>query len=291
MGGFHSDAASRCPQAGGASLETERQVQMALAEPSLAVRGLTKRFGGVVALQDVGFELAPGHCLGVVGGNGAGKTTFLNCLSGIEQPTSGTVRINGTDVTSLTPDKVAAIGVARSFQLAEHFREMLAWEFVALGHARTQRRPWLPAALGLRSGRRAERDLRDRAIDTLFAHGIEAWDTPLGSLPYGVQKSVDLLRVFSSDPTVALLDEPTSGSSQSELAKIEETIADRKAHRNGSTTVIVDHDADFITRLCDEVLVLEWGEQLAYGPTADVMARDDVAAVYSGTPNLQRLPE
>src|SRR5579859_3367533 len=131
MGGFHSDVVPRCPQTGCGSLATERQVQMAMPELSLAVRGLTKRFGGVVALQDVGFELAPGLCLGVVGGNGAGKTTLLNCLSGIEQPTSGMVRINGTDVTSLSPNKVAAIGVARSFQLAEHFREMLAWEYVA----------------------------------------------------------------------------------------------------------------------------------------------------------------
>jgi branched-chain amino acid transport system ATP-binding protein len=113
----------------------------------------------------------------------------------------------------------------------------------------------------------------------------------LGSLPYGVQKTVDLLRVFSSDPTIALLDEPTSGSSQSELAMIEETVARRKAHRNGATTVIVDHDADFITRLCDEVLVLEWGQQIAYGPTVDVMARNDVAAIYSGTPNQPSHPE
>jgi branched-chain amino acid transport system ATP-binding protein len=248
---------------------------------SLVVEGVTKRFGGIVAVDGVSFSVEPGETFGVMGPNGAGKTTLLNCINGLTYSDHGRVLLDDQPIMNRPAHRVAAAGVARTFQLAEHFRTFRAVEFVMLGRLRWQVRSLVRCALMLPGVRRSEKAERLRATEMLSRFGLEhIAETNLKDLPYGVQKRVDIARALAAEPRLLLLDEPTSGVSPEERADIVHAVATAKAM--GVTQLLVDHNVGFITQTCSRALVMNYGLRIALGTPREVLSAIHVREAYLG---------
>lgn len=234
----------------------------------LVVEELTVRFGGVTALSDVKFAAEAGTTLGIIGPNGAGKTTLLNAVCGLVRPSKGRVRFRDTVLTGLRSEQVAALGVARTFQLAEGFSDFTVWDYVCLGLA--------PA--GAVSSRR---DREVAVAIALEAVGLSAYGSaPLRSLPYGTRKLVDLCRATVGQPHLLLLDEPTSGLSREERREMLDHLANLKTRIR--TLVLVDHDVGFISQVSERLVAIAYGRVLTEGPPRQVLENADVIAAYMG---------
>jgi branched-chain amino acid transport system ATP-binding protein len=248
---------------------------------TLTVSNVSKRFGGIAAVDHVSFTLSPGERFGVMGPNGAGKTTLLNCINGLMRIDDGRIELDQLPIANRPAHRVAAEGVARTFQLAEHFRTFRAVDFVMLGRLRHQVRSLARCALMLPGVRRTERAERARALEMLARFGLDGianvW---LMDLPYGVQKQVDIARALAAEPRLLLLDEPTSGVSPTERADIVEAVS--MAASTGVTQLIVDHDVGFITKTCDRALVMDYGQPIALGTPREVLATAEVRQAYLG---------
>jgi branched-chain amino acid transport system ATP-binding protein len=252
-----------------------------MTEPALAVRDLTIRFGGLVAVNSISFTVAPGETFGVIGPNGAGKTTLLNAMSGLLRLHTGTVLIDGRPVHGMRPDRLARLGVGRSFQAAEVFNDFVVLDYLSLGRLRHQRTSVLATALRAPSIARAER--RDAAAGRDLLARFELADIAgerLKELPYGLRKLVDLLRALSGQPRQLLLDEPTSGTAVADRVLLRQVLDEARA--DGVTVVVVDHDVQFVSDRCDRLLVMNFGTELATGDPAEVLGRPDVQAAYVG---------
>jgi branched-chain amino acid transport system ATP-binding protein len=248
----------------------------------LHVRGVRKRFGGLSAVDRVTFEVQPGEAFGVIGPNGAGKTTLLNCISGVLHIDAGEIMFGSRRIDGLRPNKLVALGMARTFQLAEHFTSFKAYEFVMLGRLRHQRRGILASALGLPAVRASERREQDNARGRLRDVGLgDICDERLSDLAYGVQKRVDLVRALAAEPKILLLDEPTSGVSPQERIGIRDSL--EVAAALGITRIIVDHDVSFVTETCARALVMHYGQELALGTPAQVFQIPAVREAYLGS--------
>jgi branched-chain amino acid transport system ATP-binding protein len=249
--------------------------------PLLAVDGLTLRFGGLAALQDVGFEMAPGTILGVVGPNGAGKTALLNCVCGVYRPQEGSILLDGVEIRGRRPEAVAALGVGRTFQGMDHFNDFLVGDYVMLGRSPRLSRSTVGSAVRWPSTERRERRERAAVRDVLAHCGLADYEHErLDEVPYGIQKQVDVARVIASDCRLALLDEPTSGTTSSErriISRSIELLVDRDI-----AVVLIDHDVPFVTQHCRQLLALGSGQVLAAGPTADVLADAGVREAFLG---------
>jgi ABC-type branched-subunit amino acid transport system ATPase component len=236
-----------------------------MAGEDLHVEQLAKRFGGLRVFHDVSFRLAPGDLLGVIGPNGAGKTTLINVIAGRVTPSSGRVVLGGRDVTGRPSHVLARMGVARSFQQTNTFRSVSVRENIA----RAIRFGGRGDAAGL------PQLLRDFEL-------AERLDEQSDKLPYGLQKMLGLVMAFATRPQVLLLDEPAAGLERGERSRIDAFVT--HARKAGDCSVlIVEHDMDLIRRLCPRILVLDAGNVLADGATAEVLARPDVIAAYLGT--------
>lgn len=248
----------------------------------LEAREVTKRFGGITAVDSVSFALGGNGILGVVGPNGAGKTALLNCLSGVYPLDAGSVYFNGNPIHRLRPHAIAALGVARTFQSTEHLAEMRVFEYVLIGVTRRQAMMCVKYGLRLPSAVRLERAERARAAGVLDSLGLgEYFGARLREVPYGVQKRVDLGRVIASRPLVVLLDEPTSGANAQDRADVESAIVEL-GHRD-IAMVIIDHDVGFVRKVCQELLVMNHGRMLAYGEPEAVLQRPEVRQAYLGS--------
>jgi ABC-type branched-subunit amino acid transport system ATPase component len=250
---------------------------------SIAVRNVSKRFGSLVAVNDITFSVPPGETFGIVGPNGAGKTTLLNCISGLERMDSGLVHLDGVPIHEKPAHQRASIGIARTFQLAENFKSFTALDFVLLGRLRWQPGGIIGYALSAPSIRRSERReaaLARRSLDQLELGHLAG--EALGELPYGVQKRVDLARAMASEPKLLLLDEPTSGLSPAERKGIMDVLAQISAEW-AVTRIVVDHDVAFVSKTCTRVLVMDYGEELAIGTPKEVLAIPAVQAAYLGS--------
>jgi ABC-type branched-subunit amino acid transport system ATPase component len=240
------------------------------------------RFGGIVAVDDVSFDVAPGEAFGIVGPNGAGKTTLLNCISGVLRIATGSVALDGSRIDKLPSHRLAVLGLARTFQLAEHFKSFTAAEFVMLGRLHKQVRSVLASSLMLPSVRRTELAERAIAVRQLERFGLgDLADARLADLPYGVQKRIDIARAMAADPRILLMDEPTSGVSPGERMGIVEALA--MASESGVTRIIVDHDIGFVQKTCSRLLVMHNGRTLAMGHPAAILALPEVREAYLGT--------
>jgi branched-chain amino acid transport system ATP-binding protein len=255
-----------------------------VSETHLAVRGATKRFGGLAAVSDVSFEVNQGEAFGIIGPNGAGKTTLLNCLSGALRIDSGEVRLAGERIDGYPTYKLRSRGLSRTFQLAEHFSSFRVDDFVMLGRLEQQSDSAWAAMLRLPSVRRSERSERAIAHEQLDRFGLLAVaNARLGDLSYGLQKQIDVVRAVAADPRLLVLDEPTSGVSSSEREGLVEILSTMGDLGMTATRLVVDHDVGFVTRLCTRVLVMHYGKVLAVGATADVLAMPEVREAYLGT--------
>ena len=236
--------------------------------PMLVVDQLTRRFGGLAALEDVSFDVTTGSICGLIGPNGAGKTTLINVVSGLVPPTDGRIVVGGRDVTGQPSHVVAAAGVGRTFQNIRLFTDLSVLENVMVGwHLRRRATP-IESLLGLPRARREEREAREVALGLIGRLGLERLaSTEAGALSYGDQRRVEIARALALGPKLLLLDEPAAGLNAAETASLGDLL--RSLRTDGMTLLVIEHDMELIMRICDTVVVLSFGRKIAEGePTA-----------------------
>jgi branched-chain amino acid transport system ATP-binding protein len=246
-----------------------------MAEPLLAVRGLQKRFGGIVATDDVSLEVSEGETLAIIGPNGAGKTTLIAQLAGNLRPDAGVIRLHGADITGLAAAARSRLGLARSFQITSIFREFTALDNVALAvqaHAGHSFRFWQPA--------RREAALREPALAVLAEVGLrDRADVEAGTLAHGEQRQLEIAMALATRPRLLLLDEPVAGMGVDESQRMVHLL---RALRGRHTIVLVEHDMDVVFALADRVAVMVYGRVIAVGSTSEVRANPEVRRAYLG---------
>ncbi len=247
----------------------------------LETRGLTKKFGGITANRNIDLAIAEGKTTGLIGPNGSGKTTFINQISGIFPPTSGSVVFRGEAITGLPANRIASRGVARTFQRIQLFDRMSAVENVLVSRKKFMTSTIFDVALGTRRLRREEREQCDKARELLALLGMEEdADKPPSSLPYGKRRALEIARALALEPSLLLLDEPAAGMTKDEfkeVLRIMDLLRERKV-----TMLLVEHTMEFIRRAVDTVYVLNFGEVIAQGPFDEIEKNEAVVAAYLG---------
>jgi branched-chain amino acid transport system ATP-binding protein len=248
----------------------------------LVVSGLTVRFAGLTALDGIGFTVAPGSVHAVIGPNGAGKSTCFNVLSGVYRATEGSVRFGGTELTALPPHRIAGLGIARTFQNIALSRHLPVEDNLMLGRHRLTRAGFASAGLRLPRARKEDARHRARVRDIARFVGVdEHLGAPVGLLPYGVQKRVELARALAMEPRLLLLDEPVAGMNGTERRRMAGVIARARADL-GVSVLLVEHDMGMVMRLADEVTVLDFGRRIAGGGPESVQRDPAVVRAYLG---------
>ncbi|MGC1817311.1 MAG: ABC transporter ATP-binding protein [Casimicrobiaceae bacterium] len=250
-------------------------------EPLLAAQGITKRFGGVVALDGVSFTIDRGEIYGLIGPNGAGKTSLFNVLTGIYAPDGGEFTFDGRPLAGLKPNDVAERGIARTFQNIRLFANLSAIENVMIGrHVRTRANVFGAIFRDART-RAEERAIEKRAQELLDYVGIGGRANDLAKhLAYGDQRRLEIARALATDPALITLDEPAAGMNATETAALKGLL--ERIRRDGVTILLIEHDMKLVMSVCDRVLVLDYGRKIAEGPAAAVQKDDKVIAAYLG---------
>jgi branched-chain amino acid transport system ATP-binding protein len=247
----------------------------------LSVAGLSVRFGGLLAIEDLSFEVAEGEVLSLIGPNGAGKTTAFNAITGYLAPTAGEIRFAGRVLNGLKPHQVAALGLVRTFQKTSLFGGRSALENVVIGlHMKAKQTP-LAIMLGLPYVYREERALKEEALGILAFVGLDRRRSELAnSLPYGEQRLLEVAIALAAKPKLLLLDEPVSGMNPSETASFMAKLADIRAL--GITVLLVEHDMKMVMGVSDRVVCLSQGRIIANGAPAEIQRNADVIKAYLG---------
>ena len=248
----------------------------------LDLRRVTKNFGGLRAVRDVSLAVDAGRIFGLIGPNGAGKTTLLNLISGVVKPDQGTISFDGVDLGTLKPAKIAAIGVARTFQNVRLFSELTALENLLVA-CEIDRTTGLGAALlRTHAHREEEMRLRDRSLDLLRVFELEAFaDAKATALPYGSQRRLEIARAMMLKPKLLLLDEPAAGMNTREADELKERIAWLR-DTFAVTIILVEHNMRVVMAACEEVHVLDHGETIAHGTPLEIRNDARVIASYLG---------
>lgn len=248
----------------------------------LQVSGVTKRFGGLAALEEVSLSIGQGEIYGLIGPNGAGKTTLFNCMTGLYSLTEGEVKLAGVCLQGLKPHQIVKHGFARTFQNIRLFANMTALENVMVGRHVRSRAGIVGAVLRNRSTRAEEADIRDKARHLMDFVGLHNKGRTLaGHLSYGDQRRLEIARALATEPRLLALDEPVAGMNPNERRNMADLFL--RVREGGVTLLLIEHDVKLVMGLCDRVAVLDYGRKIAEGDADRVQQDQAVIAAYLGT--------
>jgi branched-chain amino acid transport system ATP-binding protein len=249
----------------------------------LALRGLTQRFGGLVAVKDLDFAVDAGSIVAMIGPNGAGKSTVFNVITGIYRPTSGVVEFNGAPIQGRRTSDIASLGIARTFQNIRLFAFMSALDNVMTGRHSRMRATLADALVRTPFAVAEERQVKERAQEILRFCALERdAHTFATNLPYGAQRRLEIARALASDPQLLLLDEPAAGMNPNEKEELIGLI--RRIRDTGVTVFLIEHDMGLVMRISERIAVLDYGEKIAEGPPDAIRTNERVIEAYLGKP-------
>ena len=250
--------------------------------PVLDVRNLGIDFGGLTAVDSFNITIGPTEISGLIGPNGAGKTTIFNLLTGVYQPTRGSVLINGIDIKGMPTHKVNRLGIARTFQNIRLFTDMTALDNVKVGLHNSMKCPFVSSVLHLPGYYKAEKQANQRAMELLeFMDMADVADKKAGSLPYGVQRRLEIVRALATDPSIILLDEPAAGMNPSETTELMHQI--RRIRDTFHIAIfLIEHDMNLVMNVCEAIAVVNYGRIIAKGTPEEVRSNPAVIEAYLG---------
>lgn len=251
-------------------------------EPILEIEAVSLQFGGVKALDDVTYHIEKGEIFSLIGPNGAGKTSMLNCISGLYQPTSGSIRYKGQEIVNMKPYHRTTLGIARAFQNIALFAHMSVLDNLKLGRHTLLKSGALSG--GLYVGKAANEEIEHRKKVEEVIEFLELQDirhTPVGTLPYGLQKRVEVGRALALGPELILLDEPMAGMNNSEKDLMARFILDMHEVMD-ITVVLIEHDLSIVMNLSDHIAVLDFGKRIGFGTPEEIQKNPDVIRAYIG---------
>ncbi|HEL1618086.1 TPA: ABC transporter ATP-binding protein [Streptococcus suis] len=248
----------------------------------LEVKDLTKNFGGLTAVGDVTMELHEGELVGLIGPNGAGKTTLFNLLTGVYEPSEGTISLAGTILNGKAPSKIAALGLGRTFQNIRLFKNMTVLENVLIGLGNHGKSEVFASFFRLPAFYKNEEALRTKAIELLKIFDLDGdADTLAKNLPYGQQRRLEIVRALATEPKILFLDEPAAGMNPQETAELTQLIRKIK-EEFGITIILIEHDMSLVMEVTERIYVLEYGRLIAHGTPEEIRNNKRVIEAYLG---------
>ncbi|HFI0302470.1 TPA: ABC transporter ATP-binding protein [Streptococcus suis] len=248
----------------------------------LEVKDLTKNFGGLTAVGDVTMELHEGELVGLIGPNGAGKTTLFNLLTGVYEPSEGTITLAGTLLNGKAPSKIASLGLGRTFQNIRLFKNMTVLENVLIGLGNHGKAEVFASFFRLPAFYKNEESLKTKAIELLKIFDLDGdADTLAKNLPYGQQRRLEIVRALATEPKILFLDEPAAGMNPQETTELTQLIRKIKEEFN-ITIMLIEHDMSLVMEVTERIYVLEYGRLIAHGTPAEIRSNKRVIEAYLG---------